>query len=36
MLIVYYSEGKGSEILAQRFRLTNGGIEKLGWSGTNE
>ena len=29
VLIVYYSEGPGSEIRAQRFRLVETGIEKL-------
>jgi hypothetical protein len=29
VLIVYYSEGNGSEIRAQRFKLANNGIEKL-------
>lgn len=29
VLIIYYSEGTGSEIRAQRFKLTDSGIEKL-------
>jgi hypothetical protein len=29
VLIIYYSEGAGSEIRAQRFKLTENGIEKL-------
>jgi hypothetical protein len=29
ILIVYYSEGPGSAIRAQRFKITQNGIEKL-------
>jgi hypothetical protein len=31
VLVVYYQEGSGSAIRAQRFRVTAGGIEKMAW-----
>ena len=31
VLIVYYSEGQGSEIRAKRFRVKDSGIEMIGW-----
>jgi hypothetical protein len=31
VLFVYYEEGPGSSIRAQRLRVTRGGVESIGW-----